>query len=542
MKAKFNCLNRAFLLLFMGALSSACAVGSKAVTKAGRPVVIGHRGMMQKYPENTLIGFEACVSKGMGIELDVRTSKDGELIILHDDDFDRTTNGGKVKPRELTLSKIKELDAGSWYDKSFANEKVPTFEEVLQLVKSKQRGNVPLAIDIKDIDTKGEIKLVHLLNRNGLLGHAFFFSQSRESSVRLKKLDPNVKIGQSIVGRSDLQKELNADLVDVFLIAFAPSNEEVSLLKRNNKDVVANTWGEMVNDSMKEYITSGIDGILVDYYVEEFRSYIDSISSLARTVGSEAMTKTDRPFAIGHRGMMQKYPENTLIGFEACVSKGMGIELDIRTSKDGELIILHDADFDRTTNGGKVKPRELTLSQIKELDAGSWYDKSFANEKVPTFAEVLQLVRKKQKGNVPILVHVKDIDRNGEIKLVNLLKENGLLGQAYFFGQSRESSIRLKKLDPNVKIGLIDLVKRSDLQKVLNAGVGDVFFIQFLPSKEEVALLRRNKKEIIVMTLYSGIPNENSPSVWKDYITAGIDGIFVDDVEEFHSYIDSLTR
>ena len=72
---------------------------------------------------------------------------------------------------------------------------------------------------------------------------------------------------------------------------------------------------------------------------------------------------------VGHRGLMNDAPENTLVSMRACLTLGVGIELDVRRSKDGVLIVLHDATLDRTTNG-KGKAADFTLAELKKLDAG----------------------------------------------------------------------------------------------------------------------------------------------------------------------------
>jgi glycerophosphoryl diester phosphodiesterase len=241
------------------------------------PVAIGHRGMFQTYPENTLSALRACVENGMGVEFDVRTSKDGELVIMHDDNTARTTNGGFRKIRDLTLAEIKELDAGSWFNPSFAGERVPTLEEVLSTVKEKQIKAVPLAVNIKDVDVSGEIELVNLLVKYNLLEQSFCFDQTEAASRRLKNLNVSVKTGRN-VGRGDLQKEITEGLTDVFLIGFTPAASEASLLKQANKLIVANLGGQNISPDLNHdyLITSGIDGLLVDN-VWEFHRHINDL-------------------------------------------------------------------------------------------------------------------------------------------------------------------------------------------------------------------------------------------------------------------------
>jgi len=94
------------------------------------PLIIGHRGAAGEAPENTLASFLLAVQQGAhAVELDIDLTKDGEIIVIHDDTLDRTTTG-KGFISELTLKEIKQYDAGIWYDERFEGEKVPTLEEV----------------------------------------------------------------------------------------------------------------------------------------------------------------------------------------------------------------------------------------------------------------------------------------------------------------------------------------------------------------------------------------------------------------------------
>lgn len=98
-------------------------------------------------------------------------------------------------------------------------------------------------------------------------------------------------------------------------------------------------------------------------------------------------------YVAGHRGWPVKYPENTMESFRGALSLGVDqIELDVRITKDRELVIIHDATVDRTTNGTGLV-RELTLTQLKRLDAGSFKGEEFRNCRIPTFLEFMELVK-----------------------------------------------------------------------------------------------------------------------------------------------------
>ncbi|MDQ0273923.1 glycerophosphodiester phosphodiesterase [Cytobacillus purgationiresistens] len=110
------------------------------------------------------------------------------------------------------------------------------------------------------------------------------------------------------------------------------------------------------------------------------------------------------PFeSIAHRGASNVAPENTMAAFEEALALDFDyIELDVHLSKDGEFIVIHDDTVDRTTNGeGKIN--EMTVQDIKELDAGSWYSPQFTNESIPLLREVID----KFGGKIGLLIEIK---------------------------------------------------------------------------------------------------------------------------------------
>lgn len=106
---------------------------------------------------------------------------------------------------------------------------------------------------------------------------------------------------------------------------------------------------------------------------------------------------------IGHRGAAKLAPENTLAGFEKAVEVGADmVELDIHMTKDGEIVVIHDATLDRTTNGNGAII-EHNFSEIRTLDAGGWYDTTYSGQKVPTLREAMELIN----GRCQLLIEIK---------------------------------------------------------------------------------------------------------------------------------------
>lgn len=111
------------------------------------------------------------------------------------------------------------------------------------------------------------------------------------------------------------------------------------------------------------------------------------------------------PWFIAHRGYRAKYPENTLVAFKAALDAGVQmIELDVALSRDRKLVVIHDANLERTTNG-KGAVSDYTLEQLKQLDAGGWFHPRFAGEQLPELSEVLDLAGGRVLINIEIKPH-----------------------------------------------------------------------------------------------------------------------------------------
>ena len=235
------------------------------------PIPIAHRGMLRHAPENTLPAFAVCLELGMGFELDIRTTEDGHLVVLHDDNVKRTTDGPARSVRDMTLAQIQQLDAGIWFDPAFAGLRVPTLEETLSLVKERKRGLTIIALNVKHLSRDGEAKLVSLVEKYELLEESFAFDQNSEMSRRLKSLNPKFRIGQN-VNRKSIQDRLDEDFLDVFLLTAAPTAEEVSLLRARRKQVLFNFAGTGEGRRnppvWKQVQSAGIDGMLTDFPLE----------------------------------------------------------------------------------------------------------------------------------------------------------------------------------------------------------------------------------------------------------------------------------
>ena len=133
---------------------------------------------------------------------------------------------------------------------------------------------------------------------------------------------------------------------------------------------------------------------------------------------------------IGHRGYHAKYPENTLIAFQAAIEAGATmIELDVMLSHDRKLVVIHDATLERTTNG-KGSVAGLALAELKQLDAGNWFNRQFADQKIPELNEVLDLAYGRAYVNIEIKSNAYEPRHPPdaiEKQVVDLLRQKNLL-------------------------------------------------------------------------------------------------------------------
>lgn len=157
-----------------------------ALLLALQVVVISHRGEHLHHPENTMPAFRAAVEAGADfIEVDVRTTSDGRLVLSHDQTVDRCTNGhGKVA--EMTFEEIRKLDAGIKFGAEFAGTEVPTFEEVMEFA----RGKIGVYIDSKQISAKD---LVETVVKYGMEDQVVVYG-GLELHRGVQKLNPRIRI------------------------------------------------------------------------------------------------------------------------------------------------------------------------------------------------------------------------------------------------------------------------------------------------------------------------------------------------------------
>ena len=172
----------------------------------------------------------------------------------------------------------------------------------------------------------------------------------------------------------------------------------------------------------------------------------------------------DKKFiVIAHRGASGYYPENTMSAFKAAIEMEADmIELDVLLSKDGVPIVFHDEKLDKKTNG-KGLVQDLTLSELQKLDAGSWFDKKFEGEKIPTLREVLEYCRNKILVNVEIKTEAVSESEYGGVEesVMKIIKDLGVEEQIIISSFDYRVIERIKKSNSKIRTALLYEKKQS---------------------------------------------------------------------------------
>jgi len=240
-----------------------------------RPLNLGHRGASGSAPENTLAAFVLARELGAdGIELDVQFSQDQRLIIIHDDTLDRTTDG-HGRADAFTLAELKTLDAGCWFNTKFADERIPTLQEVFDLFKpdltGAERGNLSglnrtpflLNVEIKsDGDTRLADAVVGCVQRNDMGKQVILSSFDQAMLRRVRQFAPELPIGFLYSKPDELQA------LDFAADALHPHwkliNEEF-VQQAHARDQQVNVWTVNETDDLRSIVALGVDAIITNY-------------------------------------------------------------------------------------------------------------------------------------------------------------------------------------------------------------------------------------------------------------------------------------
>ncbi|MCY3739090.1 MAG: glycerophosphodiester phosphodiesterase family protein [Gemmatimonadaceae bacterium] len=246
------------------------------------------------------------------------------------------------------------------------------------------------------------------------------------------------------------------------------------------------------------------------------------------------------PVRIAHRGASGAglAPENTLTAFERAIEIGVdAVELDVRSTRDGSLVVLHDPLLDRTTDReGPV--HELTLAQVREADAGGWFGRAFAGEKVPTLAEALDLLRRRALAVIEIKA-----DHLAEAVL-RVVDDLVVADQVVIQSFSSETVRRVKAIDGAAPTALLvgnlptspsRMRARRMVREVLSLGANilNIWHTTLTPAFYEEVRKRG-------LTVWAWTVDEEV--VLRDVVQMGVQGIATNHPDRLNGVLEELAR
>jgi glycerophosphoryl diester phosphodiesterase len=178
---------------------------------------------------------------------------------------------------------------------------------------------------------------------------------------------------------------------------------------------------------------------------------------------------------IAHRGASFECPENTLSAFRRAIELGAGmIECDLQVTADGHVVVIHDWTVDRTTDGSGLI-RDMTLAELKQLDAGSWHDARFAGERLPTLEEVLDAVLVHGDLNLELKSRGgTDEARRLALTTVAAVSQRQALGRVIFSSFDPTLLAAVREIAPDAAIGVLWMGAPFDLAFALADQLGAV--------------------------------------------------------------------
>ncbi|HEX8881419.1 MAG TPA: glycerophosphodiester phosphodiesterase family protein [Candidatus Acidoferrum sp.] len=223
---------------------------------------------------------------------------------------------------------------------------------------------------------------------------------------------------------------------------------------------------------------------------------------------------------IAHRGASGHAPENTMAAFRRAVALGATfIETDLQLSRDAHFVAVHDETVNRTTDGrGSV--HDLTLAELRELDAGSWFGSEFSGERIPTLEEILQFSK---KNDVVFYLEMKPSGAwGGEHAVVGALRESGEIPRAVVLSFDASMVLNVHTIDPTVMTGLLyDGQLEKPIEKALEIGARQLAVRGDLVTPALLEQARQKDLQVVCWTI-------NQAAHMRLLIEAGVHGIMSD--------------
>ena len=224
-------------------------------------LVIAHRGASSYAPENTLAAFDLALQLGVKhLECDVHASRDGQIVIIHDDTVDRTTNGtGRVT--DYTLAELQKLDAGSWFGEQFAGEHIPTCEDIL----ARYKGRAHFHIEIKGRTAHLAVWTVDLIRRHAMTDQVTITSFQIAPLQETRAYAPELPTGWLVPEASDAIIAQAQALGITQLCPRAPTITPALVQRLQTAGFVVRAWGVATEELMRQVVEAGAAGMTINF-------------------------------------------------------------------------------------------------------------------------------------------------------------------------------------------------------------------------------------------------------------------------------------
>ena len=295
----------------------------------------------------------------------------------------------------------------------------------------------------------------------------------------------------------------------------ADVDEEITLPDRGQKQV-----------SYKRRAAAAVCIAAVSFFANF--SYIRELYKGNISLNVGVLTRTQ---VTAHRGASKAAPENTMPAFEAAIKSGADyIELDVQLTKDGELVVMHDDDIKRTTDG-KGSISQMTYAETQKYSAGSWFGKDgeFDDVKIPKLSEVLDFVGKDIMLNIEIKSH-GSVKATAE-KVAEIIEQYGIEDSCYVTSFSYQALKKIKEIDTDIKTALIANIAPSTVysqMKYIDAISMNYLFV----NQSVVNYAHHSGKKVFVWTV-------DRSGEMKKMMALGVDNIITNRPEKAIEVVDS---
>jgi glycerophosphoryl diester phosphodiesterase len=231
-----------------------------------KPLIMGHRGYQARYPENTVVSFLAAAEAGAQfVELDVTLTHDQQVVVIHDDTVDRTTDGsGRVSGYDLGA--LQQLDAGSWFHPRFAGERIPALDDVLKQVAPRAHINIEIkSHQLTDPGLVGLIEkaVINLVLARRVKKRVLVSSFDQGVLKRIKQLDPAMDV--ALISKQSPLEETVAVCLELGVFSYHPhlasiDRDLVEALHRAGVHIFP--WNIDDAGDIQHAFSLGVDGLI----------------------------------------------------------------------------------------------------------------------------------------------------------------------------------------------------------------------------------------------------------------------------------------